>query len=139
MKLNLNEIKLFFADQPDIEFAVLFGSSASNKMSPLSDLDIAVFFNTDLNNLEMGNRQIEITAELMELLHINRIDIVILNIANPFLRYQVIKNGQLICSKDIKKYYHFKASSLSIYQERKPLYDLYNNSSEKKLRQGLNG
>jgi hypothetical protein len=61
---------------------------------------------------------------------------VILNLANPFLRFQVIKYGSLIYVKDEKVFYKFKADSLGRYQDIKPMYDLYDTVAENSLREG---
>jgi hypothetical protein len=67
------------------------------------------------------------------------VDVIVLNWANPFLRYQVIKYGRLIYAKDVKVFYKFKAASLGRYQDIKPMYELYDRVAEVNLRRGIHG
>jgi hypothetical protein len=136
MKNNLNEqeLKNYFAKQDDVEFALIFGSYTLGRINPLSDIDIAVYFRKDEDTLKLGDRQIDITCVVMRLCQINRVDVVVLNVANPFLRYQVIKYGRLIYVKDEKVFYKFKAQTLGIYQDIKPMYDLYDKVAQFNLR-----
>lgn len=141
MKSKTKEKKLrdYFAEQDDVEFAILFGSAASGRTTPMSDIDVGVFFKDGLEALNLGERQIDITCAVMKLYHLNQVDVVVLNLANPFLRFQVIKYGRLIYAKDEKEFYKFKATSLGRYQDIKPMYDLYEKKAENNLRRGLYG
>ncbi len=133
------ELKNYFVRQDDIEFALIFGSIASGRDTPLSDIDIAVYFKEGRGILELGERQIDIICAVMRICKINRVDVVVLNLANPFLRFQVIKYGRLIYAKDKKVVYKFKAASLGRYQDIKPMYELYNRVVEINLRRGMYG
>jgi len=128
----------YFSYQNDVKFALLFGSFAQECNSPVSDIDIAVYFGENKDKLRLGEKQIEITSAIMRLCSANRVDIVILNIANPFLRFQVIKYGRLLYAKDEKSFYRFKADSLGGYQDIKPLYDLYDKIAANSLKRGEN-
>jgi uncharacterized protein len=138
MKDNTKEVELknYFASQGDIEFALLFGSTASGRVSAISDIDVGVYFRDRKDKLEIGERQIEITCKIIQLYHINRVDVVVLNLANPFLRFQVVRYGRLLFAKDEKVFYRFKADSLGRYQDIKPMYDLYDAVAENSLRKG---
>ena len=125
--------------QSDIDFALIFGSAALGKETPLSDIDIAVYFRKEDNAMRLGERQIDITCAMMRICKINRVDVVVLNCANPFLRYQVIKYGRLIYARDVKIFYKFKAVSLGRYQDIKPMYELYYKVAEINLRRGMHG
>ena len=132
------ELKSYFARQDDVEFALIFGSLASGRKTPLSDIDIAVYFKEE-DVLKLAERQIDITCAAMRICRINRVDVVVLNLANPFLRFQVIKYGRLIYAKDEKIFCKFKAGSLGKYQDIKPMYDLYDRTVEMSLRRGMHG
>ncbi|MFH1799191.1 MAG: nucleotidyltransferase domain-containing protein [Candidatus Omnitrophota bacterium] len=137
--MQYEKLKKYFKKQSDIQCAILFGSVALGKTTPMSDIDIGVYFDNDVDKLSASDRQIDITCILMSLYHINRVDVVILNFADPFLRFQVVKTGQLIYAKDIKEFYRFKAVSFGRYQEIKPLYEQYNKIAEEKIRRNADG
>lgn len=133
--INFNEqpLKEYFLKQTDIEFAVLFGSLASGRATPMSDIDIAVYFSGAKNTLELADRQIDITCAVMRFYKINLADVVVLNTAHPFLKFQVVKYGRPIYVNNEKAYYQFKASALGLYQDIKPMYALYDNMARNSL------
>ncbi|MEW5758196.1 MAG: nucleotidyltransferase domain-containing protein [Candidatus Omnitrophota bacterium] len=94
--LTISDIKEklngYFSAQRKIKFAYLFGSAASNKTNKFSDIDIAVFLNENISIQEYSDRKLSIMNDLSKIFDKN-IDIVILNNANSFLKYQVLKNG----------------------------------------------
>lgn len=138
-KIKEKKLKDYFAQQDDVEFAMLFGTAASGRTTPMSDIDVAVFFKNGDDRLRLGERQIDITCLIMKLCHISEVDVVVLNLADPFLRFQVIKYGRLIYARDEKEFCKFKAASLGRYQDIKPMYDLYDRMAEDNLRRGLYG
>lgn len=133
--VNFNEQLLedYFTKQDDIEFVLLFGSLASGRITPMSDIDVAVYFNGARNTLELADRQIDITCTIMRLCKINRVDVVILNAAHPFLKFQVVKYGRLLYVNNEKAYYQFKAHAFGLYQDIKPMYALYNKMTRNNL------
>jgi predicted nucleotidyltransferase len=140
-KIRFDEqpLKDFFIQQADIDFVLIFGSTALRRDTPLSDIDIAICFKREDDVLILGERQIDITCAMMRICKINRVDVVVLNCANPFLRYQVIKYGRLIYARDLRVFYKFKAASLGRYQDIRPMYELYDRVAEINLRRGVNG
>ena len=131
------QIKKYLAQQDDLNFALLFGSVAVGLDTPISDIDIAVCFKEEKDILKLGERQIDIICALMRICKHNRIDVVVLNLANPFLRFQVIKYGRLLYTEDMKVFYKFKAASLGKYQDIKQMYDLYDRAAKINLRRGI--
>ena len=133
------ELKNYFAQQDDVEFALIFGSVAQEKDSRISDIDVAVYFREGEDILKLGDRQIDIICAVMKLCKISRVDVVILNLANPFVKFQVIKYGRLLYARDEKVFYKFKAVSLGMYQDIKSMDDLYERIAQISLRRGMDG
>ncbi len=133
--VNFSEqlLKDYFAMQADIEFVLLFGSFASGRVSPMSDIDVALYFIGERSALELADRQIDITCALMRFCKINRVDVVILNTVHPFLKFQAVKYGRLLYGKDEKIFYRFKANALGAYQDIRPMYDLYDKMTKNNL------
>lgn len=131
------KLRAFFASQPDIEFALIFGSVAAGRNNLLSDLDVAVYFSGEKDSLDLGERQIDIICALMRICKISRVDAVILNLADPFLSFQVIKYGRLVFAADERAFYKFKIFSLGRYQDIRSMYELYNRAAAINLRRGL--
>lgn len=133
---NQDELAKYLQAQADVRFALLYGSLARGQANPLSDLDVAVFFQNDLTEEQMGERQIDITCDLMRLFRINEVDVTILNLASPFLCFQVIKYGKLLKCVEKNEFFRFKSRTLGRYQDIKPMYDLYARAAIRNLQRG---
>ena len=120
----LGILKPYLAGRPEIRFAYLFGSLAKGTENRLSDVDVAVFL-----DLESLDRQLpeypygykaHLISELMSQLRTNQIDVLILNDAGPFMRFQVLHQGIVICETDREERIRFQALALSRYFDLKP-------------------
>jgi len=91
-QLNLNKKQLYnyFKNQP-VDLAYLFGSQASGKAKSLSDIDLAVLFTKTLMDQERFRLKIKILGGLSEILKTDKIDLVDLKTAPPFLQFEAIK------------------------------------------------
>lgn len=108
----------FLKGREEIIAFYLFGSMATGKTTPLSDVDIAVLM--DERCAISPDYKPVLLAELMSLLRRNDIDAVILNEAPPFLRYRVIRDGILLYEKDSRARIRFHVQSYSTYLDLKP-------------------
>ena len=94
--MNIREaIRDYFAKQKDVLCVYLFGSVASGKENRFSDVDIAVLFDKRAPREEYSRRVLLMMDELSGLLDKN-VDMVALNDAASFLKFQVIKSGERI-------------------------------------------
>lgn len=82
---------------PMVIFSYLFGSLATQNVSPLSDVDIAVYLKP---GADIAECKLEILGGLMDVLHTDEIDLVILNSVEPALLIRVLKNKRVIVDKD---------------------------------------
>lgn len=85
-----------FQHHPEIKLAYLFGSQAKGKKGPLSDYDFAIY-------MEAGDKRkafeirLQLLGEMSKILHTDKIDLIILNnVMSPELKYNIIKEGNLI-------------------------------------------
>lgn len=108
------EIQKYFNANPDIEFALLFGSHASKRNSGFSDLDIGIYLkNSDYDLLKIGR----LITDLNSITN-KRIDLQILNDLykrSPKLSFEICKNHTLIYSKSDESYIDFKTRSQIYY------------------------
>lgn len=108
------ELSRFLFDDPNVLFAVLFGSRARGKEKRGSDLDLAVFFLDPPQGIEM-------LALINTLSNISgtQIDLVPLNSASPLLRHQVMKYGIKLFVKDELQYRRFREKLMTDFEEYK--------------------
>ncbi len=114
----LTKISKVLAKQPHIAFAFLFGSQASGKATGESDVDLAIYFEDGnvpdvLTTIDFKE---EIAAQLSK-----DIDFVVLNHANPIVRMQVLKKGQLIFAHDPKALSRFFVNTVMAYDDLKQM------------------
>ena len=106
------KLAVLFEEEERVLVAYLFGSYAMGLETPRSDVDIAVLLS------EVPERPLEyylrLERELAKVLE-RDVDLVFLNDAPPLLRYQVIKYGKLLFSRDERVRVMFEAKSLCEY------------------------
>ncbi len=119
-------LRSYFKTRPEVRLAYLFGSQATGKANRLSDVDVAVLTDPSRvkKNLPYGYKA-ELGTDLMKLLKTNRVDIVLLNEAPPFLRHQVLKTGKLLFANDQKTRVQFEAQEMSRYPDLYRLFQKY--------------
>lgn len=90
LSLNKNQLYSYFKNQP-VELAYLFGSQASGNLTALSDIDFAVLFTERLTDQERFALKIKILGDLSKILKMDKIDLVDLKTAPPFLQFEAIR------------------------------------------------
>ena len=122
----LPKAQAYLKAHPKVVFAYLFGGIARGKLTPLSDVDIAIYISKDADILE---QKMEILGELMEQLETDEIDLVMLNTASLPLRARIIANKRVIIDKDpflrhkfesltLRKYFDFSIKEMDILKRR---------------------
>jgi uncharacterized protein len=106
------------AFQPDERIAAvyLFGSFVRGRMTPESDLDVAVLFRDDavpgpMAFVELGNRLSTLVG--------SEVDLVCLNNARPIVAMQVLRNGKKIVERDPRKSVEFFVKTVGLYDDLK--------------------
>ena len=114
----------YLSGLPEIRFAYLFGSVAKGTENAMSDVDVAVLLDSEFlarpHPEHSYGYKAHLITELMSQLGTNQIDVVILNHANPFLRFQVLRDGIVICETNREERIRFQAQALSRYFDLKP-------------------
>ncbi len=116
---KIEKIKEYLKEDPNVLFALLFGSVASvfdkgatDALIKAEDIDIGVYFKEPPEGLEL----LEYINNISNLVNEN-IDLVVLNRASPFLRHQIMKNRIVLVIKDRIAYRNFREKTISDYQE----------------------
>jgi len=112
MEDKVKKLAMLFESEKRVLVAYLFGSYARGLETPRSDVDIAVLLS------EVPERPLEyylhLERELAKVLEMD-VDLVFLNDAPPLLKYQMIKYGRLLFSRDERVRVMFEAKSLCEY------------------------
>ena len=107
----------------EVRAVYLFGSAASGKAGPLSDIDIAILLKSAPKPGVLGLK-LRLLSALTGVFGSNRVDIVILNDSPPLIVFEAISKGKLIYGTR-KEVADFEAKSCSIYHDLRHYYDKY--------------
>jgi hypothetical protein len=111
-----------FRKHAEVQFAFLFGSYAKGRANRLSDIDIAVQVDWNLiGEIPPYGYKADFIADLMQCLHTNLVDLVVLNNAPILLKFQVLYHGQLMFCRDKAARIAFQVDTINRYQDFKHL------------------
>ncbi|MBC8235584.1 nucleotidyltransferase domain-containing protein [bacterium] len=121
----IEKLKNFFANREEVQFAVIFGSLAKGTANKLSDVDIAVMIVPHFKDTFPYGYQATLTADLMQELKRNDVDVVILNKAPIALRYEVLRYGKFIHVRDKQARIQFQIDTINRYEDFKHIYRVH--------------
>ena len=104
-------LSIVFQRHKNVLFSYLFGSMAKGEVSPLSDIDIAVYLdNIDPNAI--FDMKLSLHADICRALKMNNVDMVILNtLNNDMLIDDIIRYGIVIYDRNtaLREYFEIMA------------------------------
>jgi predicted nucleotidyltransferase len=108
-------------ENPSVLFAYLFGSYGKGTAGPLSDVDIALYLDESEKRTNFTDERLNLLDLANRVLRTDEVDLIILNEAPLSLKFQVLKTGQLLFSKDQTTRVHFETSVFDQYMDHEPL------------------
>lgn len=113
-------------NKESVIFAYLFGSSVNKTYTPMSDIDIAVYLNLNINK---SKERLDLVGDLMLALKTDNIDLVILNTSPLTLKARIIQNKEILVDKSpslrhsfeslvLRQYYDFSIKENYIFRRR---------------------
>ena len=119
MKIE-QSLKKYFSGQKDILCVYLFGSQAKGTDNKGSDVDIGVLFDQRLSAREYTEKRLSLMDSLSSLLD-KDVDVIVLNQAAPFLKFQIIKQGRRIYERPDRNEHSFEARAIVEYLDFLPV------------------
>lgn len=113
---------------------LIFGSYAANKQNNMSDIDIAMHTNKDIDIFELG----EIISNLESTLNL-KIDLVILNNLykkSPLLAYNIYQSHKPVYLNDTVTYNNFKENALHYYLDFQHVIEEQNKAFLERVKNG---
>lgn len=111
--MDLTAAQRYLQERADVAFAYLFGSMATDKATPLSDVDIAVY----LTEGDFSEKRLELIGDLCDRLGTDRLDLVILNTAPPGLRARVVRSKRVLAERLPTIRHAFESRTLREYMD----------------------
>lgn len=126
--------------QKEIVAIYLFGSYASGRNRPTSDVDLAVLLKTIAKEQYLEKR-LDIMAKLTGIIQIDDLDLIVLNEAPAGLAYRIISEGRLLYlrNKDRDKFVNFKARVFDRYLDYLPVQKMFSAALGRRIREGKFG
>jgi uncharacterized protein len=118
------QLATIFKDRK-VVIAYLFGSQAKGESGPLSDIDIAVYFDESVANDDRFDLRLEVLGELIDLFKTDDVDLVVLNDAPPLLAHRVLKEGRVLFATDEERRIEFEVRAVLEYLDWKPYVEKY--------------
>ncbi|GMT49390.1 MAG: hypothetical protein IEMM0008_0929 [bacterium] len=132
-----NNLSTYFHKFDFIDFALLFGSFAENKVNHLSDVDIAIFTDKYLSLIETGF----MTAQLESICR-RKVDLIVLNDLykkKPAFAYEIISKGQIILCKNQEQFIGYKKNTFLYFMDTKHLRNMAKQNLKERLKSGMFG
>lgn len=123
-----SRVAAYLDDQPDITFALLFGSHGRGTPHADSDIDIAVMLAPESATTprERVMRRAALAADLAGILGTDDVDVAIVEDAPLPLRFRIFRDGVLLSCRDRRAFVATKARTLSEYFDFAPSEAMYN-------------
>ncbi len=119
--LNLEKLKPIFEDYPYIAAAYLFGSYATGKISPMSDVDIAVLLKEPYpKGRELMHEISYLSYRIEKVLQAGEVDLIELNKQGLIFQHNVLRTGKLIYDADSDFRVKFVTKVISDYCDFEP-------------------
>ncbi len=100
------KLKELFQKFGGVEFAYLFGSYAKDEISPISDIDIAVYLNPSCDSFD---DELGLHSFLSKGLKSDKIDLIIINrVKNIMLLDDIVRYGKVVYDKNPSLREHFE-------------------------------
>ena len=131
-KVKIEQIRCLLEGQKMVKFAYLFGSQAAGKSGPLSDLDIGVYLDGRVNHLTY---RLKLLEKLIKITNKENIEIIILNMAPPLLKYEVIRHNHII-KDNMPHRVIFETEVLRDYLDTAYLRHIHRESIKEKIKTG---
>jgi len=130
----IEQLGRFLEKREEIQFAILFGSIAKGTSNKLSDVDIAVMLAPGFKDSSPYGYQATLTADLMQELKRNDVDVVILNEAPIPLKYEILRYGDFVHIRDKQARIQFQVDTPNQYEDFKQLYRVHEEAFHQRWR-----
>lgn len=116
----IEKLKAALDPRVEIREAYLFGSTALGTAQEHSDVDVAVYLDRPSAPASPYGFVAELSADLMTVLGVSKVDVVLLNNTQPLLYHRILRDGLRILSRDLQETTTREGRALSRYCDYLP-------------------
>lgn len=113
------------ATKPEVLAGYVFGSVASGKQRPNSDVDIAVLVDEKLLKKNPLKYRLSLMMDLGAALKRADVDVVLMNEAPPALAYNIVAKGVLVFERSRSARVAFQVRMFNMFMDTEPMRQLY--------------
>lgn len=119
----------------------LFGSYATGRQTPISDIDLAVLLDKSVRREQYLNERLELMGKLSVILGNVAFDLVVLNEVPASLAYRVIRDGELLYIREEAKsqLVNFKVTTMDRYFDFRPAQKIFSEGLARRMKEGVFG
>jgi predicted nucleotidyltransferase len=119
-------------EQPGVRFAVLYGSRAEERATPVSDLDVAAY-------VDDAGDFLAAAAALDETFPEMRVDLVDLSAQPSLVYYEILASGRVLFAHDEDFFQKEKLRVMREYLDFRPTYERVLDAMDQRLETGTYG
>lgn len=119
-----------------IETLVLFGSRATGRVRPDSDLDVAVLPKEDVSSESRRKLQLDVIVALMDLAPRDRVDVVLVDEAPVVLRQRIMEQGRVLIGASSRAWKQLRFETMQEYADTAYHRRLYREKQAERLLRG---
>lgn len=124
---------------PEVAAVYLFGSRASERYSPSSDVDVAIIFTEAVAPERRFKVRCVLSEQIARAAGVAASDVVDLEAAPPLLAHEVLRNGRLLFSRDERRRVLIVARQIMRYIDTKPMRRVLDDATFRRLHEGALG
>ncbi len=106
-----------------LQLVLLFGSAASGRTHRRSDIDLAFLYDKPVDALELTNK-------VINLLHIDSVDVADLQTASPLLGFSAVKHGKILYERSPGVFNSFYSLAFRKYIDTRKIREGHEDSIE---------
>src|SRR5262245_36660975 len=114
-----------FARRPEILAAYIFGSVASGRARPDSDIDIGILVDSRMMRRNPLKYRLQLIADLGSALKRSDVDVIVMNEAPPALAQNIITKGKLIFERSRSARVAYQVRTLNLFLDTEPMRKLH--------------
>jgi uncharacterized protein len=126
-------------DQEGVVAAMLIGSQARGNPGPMSDVDIAVWYDPELDSRDRFDLQLDLVGDAARALGTDEIDLVLLNHAPPLMRHRAIREGKRLVERERDERVRLETRAILDYLDTAPLRAELGRGVRRRLKEGRFG
>ena len=110
-----------FASRPEVQAAYIFGSVASGRARPNSDVDIGVLVHPKVMGRNTLKYRLDLIADLGSALKRSDVDVVLINQAPPALAHNIVTKGVLVFERSRSARIALQTRTLNVFMDTEPM------------------